>query len=445
MRYQVTIVGGGTTGVCAALAAARGGARVLLIDGNGFLGGNASNGLSWLGFHTLEGKPIIGGIPKEIITILQESGGATEFRFDPICGSCVGVDPTYLKMTLQQMVRESGIDLRLHTFLYKAVCTDGIWQLSVCDKSGAHTIETDILIDCTDNADAACSAGVPFDFGRSSDGQPQVSSSIIRVGNIDMDRFCAYFKDHPDQLRPFPLTREEQRRLVDGMRSAPIFVLGAFEQIISRAIADGVDYPRSRLIGTGNALTGELTLVASRVENVHPEDCAGYTDAEMEGLDQTKGIMRLLREYLPGCENARLIGSGHTIGLRETRHLRGIYHMTAEDLLKGRDFEDTIAHGAYHLDIHTPDNNGLETRKSTPYSIPFRICRTDRYNNLLVAGRCVSADQDAQSSLRVIPILGAIGQACGTAAAMCAQACIPVSNVCISALQETLRRDGCII
>ena len=185
-----------------------------------------------------------------------------------------------------------------------------------------------------------------------------------------------------------------------------------------KALADGVDYPRDRLIGTGNALSGELVLVASRVENVNPNDTENYTHAEMEGLAQTVGIMDLLHHYLPGCKHAHLISVGHSIGVRETRHMSGRYRLTGEDLMNAKSFEDTIAHGAYHLDVHSPDHKGLESQTPKPYSIPFRICQPIGIDRLLLAGRSVAADQAAESSLRVIPILGAIGQACGTAAAL---------------------------
>lgn len=159
-------------------------------------------------------------------------------------------------------------------------------------------------------------------------------------------------------------------------------------------------------------------LVASRVENVNPNDTENYTHAEMEGLAQTVGIMDLLHHYLPGCKHAHLISVGHSIGVRETRHMSGRYRLTGEDLMNAKSFEDTIAHGAYHLDVHSPDHKGLESQTPKPYSIPFRICQPIGIDRLLLAGRSVAADQAAESSLRVIPILGAIGQACGTAAAL---------------------------
>lgn len=445
MRYDVAVVGGGTTGVCAAIAAARGGADVLLVEANGFLGGNAANGLAWLGFHSIDHKWMVRGIPLEIIERVRALGGATEFRFDPICGSCAGVDPTYLKIALARMARDAGVHVRLHS-MFAGISREGDgWAIELCEKRGRLNRSADILIDCTDTADAAFAAGARFRFGREADGKSQVSSCVIRVAGVDMDAFCAYFADHPDQLRPFQLTHAEKRALVDDMRSTPVFVMGAFPDIIARARADGLAYPRDRLIGTGNALTGELTLVASRVENVDPSDTLAHTSAEFEGLDQTLVIMRLLNEYLPGCQSARLMCSGHTIGVRETLHMRGRYSLTSDDLLRPRAFPDAIACGAYHLDIHSPDHAGLETRKPRPYGVPFRVCQPDNIENLLVAGRCVSADQGAQSSLRVIPILGAIGQACGTAAALAALANATVSALDAALIRRRLIADGAMI
>lgn len=445
MRYQTIVIGGGTTGVCAAIAAARGGAQVLLVELNGFLGGNAANGLAWLGFHSLDGRQMVGGLPWEIITRLQAMGGATDFQDDPICGSCVGVDPTLLKILLHRMVRESGVTVRLHSMFSSVRALPDGWEVTLCEKQGMVKIEADVVIDCTDTGDVAASAGASLRFGRDTDGKPQISSVVLRVGGVDMDAFCGYFQNHPDQLRPFPLTDAQQRFLVGSMREAPVFVMGAFPDLIAKAHADGLSYPRDRLIGTGNAQTGELTLVASRVEGVNPNNTMNHTAAEMDGLEQTMGIMRLLWEYLPGCERARLLSAGHSIGVRETRHLEGRYWLTGDDLMTAKAIEDTIAHGAYHLDVHSPDHHGLETRKPKPYSVPFRICQPVGMDRLLVAGRAVSGDQAAESSIRVIPILGAIGQACGTAAAMSLGTGASTNAVDIQALQAKLKMDGAII
>ena len=445
MKYQIAVIGGGTTGVCAALAAARTGAKVLLVDINGFLGGNAANGLAWLGFHSLDGRRMIGGIPWEMIQALQTMGGATEFRMDPICGSCVGVNPGILKILLHRMVREANIDVRLHSmFLDISPMMDG-WRFLLAEKQGKIEIDAETVIDCTDTGDVAERAGVPMHFGREQDGHSQVSSSIIRVSNVDMDAFTRYFKEHPDQLRPFPLSEEEEHRLVASMRTAPIFVMGAFKDIIAQAVQSGADYPRDKLIGTGNALTGELTLVASRVEDVNPNDTVKYSKDEMAGLEQTMGILELLRKYIPGCAHAELSGTGHTIGIRETRHMEGRYLLTGEDLVQGKEFEDTIAHGAYHLDIHSPDHHGLETRKPMPYSIPFRICQPRAVDRLLVAGRTVSASHTAESSIRVIPILGAIGEACGAASGLAAADGVSVSQIDIKKIQAYLRSQNAIL
>lgn len=445
MKYQVAVIGGGTTGVCAALAAARTGAKVLLVDINGFLGGNAANGLAWLGFHSLEGKRMVGGIPWEIIQVLQKMGGATEFRMDPICGSCVGVNPGMLKILLHRMVREEKIDVRLHSLFLSLSPEMDRWRITLAEKQGQTEVEAETVIDCTDTGDVAERAGVPMHFGREKDGHSQVSSAVIRVNHVDMDAFTQYFKEHPDQLRPFPLTKEEEQRLVTGMRTAPIFVMGAFRDIIAQAVRDGIAYPRDKLIGTGNALTGELTLVASRVEDVNPNDTVRYSMDEMTGLEQTVGILELLRKYIPGCAHAELSGTGHTIGIRETRHMEGGYLLTGEDLVQGKEFADTIAHGSYHLDIHSPDHHGLETRKPQPYSIPFRVCQPRTVDRLLVAGRTVSASHTAESSIRVIPILGAIGEACGTASGIAVQKGIPVSQVEIRELQEYLRSHNAVL
>lgn len=202
MNYDVIVVGGGIAGCCAASAAARGGSRVLLVEQNAFLGGNMTGGLPWLGFHEKNtGKLVVGGIPLEIIQTLQKQGAATDFVFDPITGSAVGVDPAMLKLVLLDLLKEAGVDC----LLYSLVTDAGENQVTVHSKEGVCTISGKLIVDCTDSGDVCVLSGAEYTFGREPDKKTQVSSCIATFADIDYGEMLEYFKKNPTQIRPFPL------------------------------------------------------------------------------------------------------------------------------------------------------------------------------------------------------------------------------------------------
>lgn len=446
MKTDIVVVGAGTSGCCAAIAAARHGANVTLIECNGFLGGNAANGLPWLGFnHPQTHRRVVGGIPYEIITRLQKIGGATKIEADPICGSVVGVNSTYLKMILSEMIQESKVNTLLHTFVTKVEEKTDSVIVSYSNAQETGEIECKRLIDSTDSGFAAISAGSAYCFGRSKDNKPQVASMVVRFGNINTDELISYFKSNPTQMRPFKLSGQVMNEYISNIDKTEVFILGAFPELIKKACNAGVEYPRDRLIGGVNVKEKEMILVASRVEEVNPMINSVYTKAEFDGLHQTYAILKLLQEYLPGCENAKIVASGHSIGLRETNHIKGDYQLTADDLLNSKRFSDSIALGGYHLDIHSPDTNGLETHFPPEYEIPYRSLIPANLSKILIAGRCISATQEAQASVRVIPILGAISQAAGTAAALSIQQNCDLRKIDINLLRNTLITDSAVL
>jgi len=418
MQIDVLVVGGGTTGCCAALAAARAGAKTRLVERNGFLGGNAANGLPWLGFHhPATGRQVVSGIPYEFIEKLQKSGGASRLERDPICGSLVVVDSTRLKLGLAELLTASGADVSLHTVVTSVVRETAGWTVGIANGGGTSVLRARTVVDATDLGTAAILAGVEGHYGREADGRPQVASAVVRIGGIDVGEMISYFTANPLQMRPFKIAPDVLEKYIARLPEAECFVLGAFPELLAKARAEGVDYPRDRMIGVVDARRREFISVCSRVENVDPRDNAAYTRAETEALRQSVAALDVFRAYLPGFQDAQIVSSGHTIGLRETFHMKGEYTLTAEDLMTGRSFPDAIAYGGYHLDIHSPDNPGLRSRVPPVYEIPLRCLKPLGLKGLYVAGRALSATHEAQASVRVIPILGSIGEAAGRAAA----------------------------
>lgn len=443
--YDVVVIGGGTTGTTAALAAARSGARVALVEKYGFLGGNALIGLPWIGFHSFAERDfVVRGIPLEIVRRLQGTGGATEFLLDPVVSSAVGINPSLLMMTLAEMVAEDGVDVFLHSLAIGVEMSgERVANLHIQTRQGIVQLQAMAFIDATDSGDVCVLAGAEWEYGRRHDNKVQVASCANVVGDVNMDQLISYFESRPDQMRPFPLTEEAKDYLVGLLRKTDLFVMGAFPELIAQAKADGVDYDRSHLIGVAFPKQREIMLVASRVENVDLNDVKNITAAELSGHRQIRGIMEFVNNYMPGGKAARLVHTGHQIGVRESRHIRGDYYLKGEDLMSGTLFEDTIACGAYHLDIHSPDSKGNAPFRQPPtYGIPYRSLIPGKLENVLVAGRSISADHDALSSTRVIPISGAQGEAAGTAAAIALASAGRTRAVNPTLLVETLQRNG---
>ncbi len=447
-EFDVVVAGGGTTGVFAALAAARRGARVALVEESGFLGGTAACGLPWMAFHCYdEQRLVIRGIPLEVLDRLRAIGGASEFQMDPILESTVFVDPSLLKILLLQMAREAGIKLFLHSLAVEVLKErNAVQGVFIHNRQGCQLLKAAVVIDATDCCNIAVKAGAETARGREIDHKTQVASTIFTVGGVDIDAMIRYFEDNPTQVRPHKLPRQELAFVISCLRSAPLFSIGAFPDLIAQAARDGVDFPRDRMIGIVRPHRGELMLVTPRVEGVDPLSAESFSEGEAEGYRQIPQIMRFVNNYMPGGKRAYIVDIGHTIGMRETTHIIGDYLLTANDLVQGVRFSDAIAIGAYYMDNHTPDHKGLESMIQPPlYTIPYRSLLPRGLEGLLVAGRCVSATHEALSAIRVIPIAGSLGQAAGTAAALAAQAGITPRNVNADTLRACLLEDDMLL
>lgn len=447
-NYDVVVAGGGTTGTFAAIAAARGGARTAIVESSGFLGGTATCGLPWIAFHNFDEKRmVVKGIPFETIQRLQAIGGASDFQMDPILESAVYVNPHLLKIVLMQMAQEAGVKMYLHS-LAGEVLMEGCKAAGVYihNKQGCQLLTAKVIIDCTDSCDIAVNAGAEAILGRQGDNKTQVASTIFVIGDVDVPAMIDYFEKNPTQLRPHKLPPEELAFVIRSLRTAPLFSLGAFKDLIAQASAEGVNFPRETMIGIVRPSQREIMLVTPRVEGVNPADVNSFTKGENAGYSQIPEIMKFVNNYMPGGRNARIVSSGHTIGMRETKHVTGDYCLTQDDLVKGIRFYDTIALGAYYMDNHTPDNKGLSPMIQPPtYGLPYRSLLPKGLDGVLVAGRCLSATHEALAAVRVIPIAGAQGQAAGTAAALAARDGVTPRMIDINRLREQLLRDNVVL
>jgi hypothetical protein len=439
---EVIVVGGGPAGIASAIASARNGAKTLLIEQYGFLGGMATAGLvgPFMTSYDIEGQaPIIEGIFREVVDRMIALGAALDpagiVGFSAYGGyhhygheHVTPFDPEALKVVAQETCLQAGVELKLHRFYVDSLVEDEgrgrrISGIVVASKSGLEAMRGEIVIDCTGDADVAARSGAPYEQGRGEDGLLQPVSLFFRVGNVEDDAVQAYMDEHPEDESFRSIVREAMER-------------GEFSH--TKNWFTMFRMPRA----------GEWWANVSRVHHVDATDADQLTRAEIDGHRQVLYLVDFMRKRLPGFQDCILIDTGTQIGVRETRRIVGQYVLTAEDVLGARHFADAIARVSFPIDIHDVQGGGgrFEGPRDGPYyTIPYRCLVPLRIDNLLVAGRPISATHEAHGSLRVMPPCFATGQAAGTAAALALETDVRPREVNVELLRESLVQQGALV
>ena len=409
-HWDVVVVGGGPGGVPAAVAAARNGARVLLVERYGFLGGMATAALVHPYMKYKAGEQIIiRGLFEEFVDKLQETGAILEDR--------AHFDAEPMKWLLDRFVLDSGADLLLHAQAIGVLRKDGhIKTVRVFHKGGVEDLSAEIFIDSTGDGDIAAWAGAKVEIGRETDHACQPMTTSFRMANVDAGRMP---------------TGKEINLLYDEAKAR-----------------GEVKNPRENVLKFKSVHPDVVHFNTTRVVGESSLDGWSMTDAEVQGRRQVDDMVRFLKKHVRGFENAYLMKMGAQIGVRESRRVMGKYVLTAEDVLEARHFDDGIACASYSIDIHNPTGTGTDIRrlkKGTYYQIPYRCLVPQGVDNLIVASRCISATHEAHSSLRVMPIVWAIGQAGGTVAAMCVKGKISPVEVDADRLRKLLTEQGAFV
>ncbi|MCO5166015.1 MAG: FAD-dependent oxidoreductase [Planctomycetes bacterium] len=439
---DVLVVGGGPAGLGAAVGAARAGARVVLAERHGFLGGNATAALVMplMSWHTQRpvfekqgvrslmpddhgpGHPVIAGVVRDLLEKLVERGGAIPPSLET--GFVVPFDPEVFKLTALELLDEAGVRFLFHALASDALPGRGGPRGVVFEtKSGPVVVEARVVVDATGDGDVAARAGAAFEVGRD-DGLVQPMTLMFRIADFERAAFDGYARAHPDQWRS---------------------VHGLWDLVRTAAEAGELDLAREDILFFGTPHPREVAVNTTRVTRALGIDVWDLTRAEWEARRQLRQLAAFFRKYVPGFEAAYVVQSGTTIGVRETRRVVGEYQLTADDILGARRFEDVIARGTYPVDIHNPAGKGTVLKRVPPgeaYDLPLRALLPRGVDRLLVAGRCISGTHEAHSSYRVMPIAMATGQGAGVCAALAARTGRSPHDVDIAAVQGELRRQG---
>jgi FAD dependent oxidoreductase len=421
-RADVLVVGGGSAGLAAAVAAARLGATVRLVEKHGFLGGTLTMVTlgSICGLYTVtdtEVTPVVGGFAAEVAERLRREGGAPAAPKRWLKTASLPYDPFCMKLVCDDLATEARIGLTLHA-LVTEVLMEGqrIAGVVVETPSGRQTIRGGAVIDATGDGDVAALAGVAFEHDPAHN---QAPTAMVRFGGVDTARAMAL--DRP-----------------------------TLHACLERAVEAGLPLPRTAG-GMFSVRDGVVHLNITRVlhQGRAPDvlDTEELTAAEVEGRRQVRTYVDAFRRFVPGFEGCFVLDTGAELGVRESRRIRGEHWLELDEVMNQGRFPDAVACSAWPVEEH---GAGRATKwvflePGTHYQLPYRMMVPLGVEGLLVAGRCASASHDAHASMRVAAVCMALGEAAGVAAAQCAERGVPVRQADVGALQRQLLRQGAFL
>ncbi|GAB3596456.1 FAD-dependent oxidoreductase [Microbacterium tumbae] len=428
--YDVIVCGGGPSGNMAAIAAGRAGAKTLIIEKYGFIGGMATS--AWLGpispMHFGDER-VIAGIPEEFVERMRRAGGSTgHLRCTNPHGSGAYLgfyDREHYKWTAIQMLQEAGVDILFHSFVSDVVVEGNtVCGVEVTNKSGKRLYTAKVVVDATGDGDVAALAGAEHTVGNEH-GVSQPSTLMFDMANVDTRRLKEYMDSHLDNfewasemvaLQPFAEELQQEH-----------FVGQGFLDLVGEGLESGELYlGRDSILFLTTTHPGLIHFNSTRIAGIDGRSAESLTEGEIDGRKQVMSLAAYIVKHVPGFENAYLAGTGTQVGIRESRHITGEYVITGEDVLHGRKFDDVVARGYFPIDIHNLKGKegyaggGVWTDPEDSYDIPMRTLIPIRLDGLVMAGRAISATHEAHGSLRTQGGAMGIGHAAGALASQAA-------------------------
>ena len=444
-HYDLVVCGGGMAGFSCAISAARMGLAVAVVERSGCLGGTATNagvnhllGVRKLHPDSRKHIRVVGGIFDELTDHLIRNGNAIEpntidlsfnpFGWYPRMASGIAFDDTAMKIALDDFCEKAGVRVYYHTVLTEAECEGTkVKAVIVWNKDGFVRLKAGCFADCTGDADLAMLAGCPFSKGRKEDGLMTPCSTEMHVDHVDGHELVAYQNKHQSPK----LVEIIEQLKKDGIWTFPYEIFVTIQMVEKDVFM--VNTIRQVGIDGTSEFAVSKALADGRRENVR--------------------LFNIMREYFPGFKNAKIRRMTDYLGVRESRRICGDYTITIEDALHGKVYEDTVAATTYNFDLPDPLRPSYDTmmgdvknphaeRKHVVIRIPYRSLLPQGKNNLIVAGRCVSAEREVLGPVRVMGPCMMMGQAAGIASAIAKDCGCNYRNVNIQTLQQMLWDSG---
>jgi len=451
-EFDVVVIGAGPGGLAAALSSARNGARVLLVEKNGYLGGNMAIGLPLLGYLDRDGKKVIGGIADEFMKDMAQyktayGVAASEHKICPMHNSVTLYDHELFKIVALRKVLKENIEVLFHTDVESVEVENArLKKVILRGKGWRILVSAPVFIDATGDGDVAYLAGASYEKGQKDTGVLQPPTMMFTVTGVDIDKTIDYLAENPDQMERSKTIDCANGYDANFFRSDPAFVMVAMRKLVSQLRAEGkMPINRENIIIINSLLPGEVHLNCTRHLGTDGSDVFSVTRAEIEGYLQIEEFVEVLKQYVPGFENCYISQIYPSLGIRESRRFSGIRRLTEKDLVEGHFDEETIGIGSYPVDIHAGDGLSTIFTKIPAYGIPYGITVSNEIEGLMFAGRCASMDAVAMSSARVMPICMAIGEAAGVGAALAVKQGISPRNVNVGEVRKILLDTNAIL
>ena len=447
-KYDVAVIGGGPAGLTAALAAARHGSKVIIIERNDYLGGNAVSGLPFLGFLDKQGRQVVGGIAQEMIDALAEINMSPGHNRCPLHNSVTIFHPDMFKVIAMEKCQEAGIHILLHSELVDVNVTNRhITQIAAMGKGMRIHVEASVFIDGSGDGDMAYLAGCSYEMGQPDTGIMQPPTLMFSLGGFEEDKFFKYLDEHPEDLQPSESMQVSKGYNTAYFKSHPSYVFLGLRSRLAKLREEGKNpLTRYTLIYINSVNPGQIYINTTRILNFDGTDLEEFTRGAFVGMKQIMELTSLLKNEIPGFENCFILSINPTIGIRETRRFSGVKRLTIEDVVKERIPLDTIALGSYKIDIHSGlDDSTMLTDLEGPYGIPLGCIISNEIDGLLFSGRHISMDALALGSVRVMPTCMAIGEAAGVCAALAVECGVLPSQVPYEEVVNQLKKDKAIL
>lgn len=445
-HWDVIVIGGGTAGLIAGIASARSGARTLIIERGGFLGGNAATGMNLGGFFDGDEVQVVKGIPQEFVDRAVELGQGRGHIFfkdvDRWISSTASIDPEAYKQIALEKIEQAGCAVWFYTAFIDAEVADGrVSSIRVNTKAGPRVLTADVFVDASGDADLATTVGVKYERGGGN--KQQAVTCMFRISHVDMPAVEAFMEEKINTEGKTPWTFENAPLRASHKYWTPWRIFPEEAKKFARQF--GIYYH-------GRPGEAFVNCTHTTLESLEPGDIAVSTARLFR---QASDVLDFLVRKIPGFEQAKLT-QVYDLGIRESRRIIGRYTLTVKDMVSGQEFDDVVAMGAYPPDLHDAHAGDIVIQgkgwtsgeqeegipKNPGYQIPLRSLLSPSISNLVVAGRCISATFEAQAGTRGMGPCGSIGQAAGTLAALALAKAGVVADVDVKLLQNELLRAG---
>ena len=437
---DVIVAGGGTAGAIAAIAAARSGVKVLLIEQFGGLGGTATQALVTPLMHShINGNPLCSSISEEVNSKLIDLG----YSFRDAGNNTGHFDPIILKMVLEEMAEESGVTLLYYTHIIDVIVENKtIKGLIVDNKSGTSAVLGKRIIDCTGDGDVAYKAGVEFEKGNPKTGKNQPISVRYMMSGVDVKKFADFLNENYGSCNYNPPIFHTAMVWGGSWGLKPLFQKALDAGDIT--YDDGAYWQVFGVPGRKDGLAFNCPEIFDNIDGTNAEH---LTQAQIKGKKAILRHLKFYKKYFPGFEDAYITEIATQVGVRETRRFKGLYTLTDEDLILNRKFKDYISRCNYPIDIHGYEltNGRVDAKDKDPipyYEVPFRCLVPQGIENLILAGRCISASFLANSSLRIQVVARATGEAAGIASALSITRDIGFAQLTGEEVRKEMERKG---